>query len=282
LFYLHKQLTLQENDMKRFMTTTAIAIVFGTSAMAEGHTAMFLDSQFNVTNDLYASDLLGARIYATEADLEGTASVTSGQTTEWDDIGEINEIILTRDGTAQSVVIGVGGFLGLGEKDVSVSMDDLRFVSDGEDEDDYFVVINASKAGITDAAPYQRGMQKDDMDDMQAAESDGMDSMMAPKVSRDGYVATDSVDLTSENLTGARVYGVSDEDVGEISKLLLTDDGEIDRAVIDVGGFLGMGERPVAVPMSELSIIRSDDGEDIRVYIDSSQAALEAQPAYEE
>lgn len=268
--------------MKRFMTTTAIAIVFGTSAMAEGHTAMFLDSQFNVTNDLYASDLLGARIYATEADLEGTASVTSGQTTEWDDIGEINEIILTRDGTAQSVVIGVGGFLGLGEKDVSVSMDDLRFVSDGEDEDDYFVVINASKAGITDAAPYQRGMQKDDMDDMQAAESDGMDSMMAPKVSRDGYVATDSVDLTSENLTGARVYGVSDEDVGEISKLLLTDDGEIDRAVIDVGGFLGMGERPVAVPMSELSIIRSDDGEDIRVYIDSSQAALEAQPAYEE
>jgi hypothetical protein len=256
------------------MTTTAIALALGTSAMAEGHTAMFSDVPFDAEINLNASDLLGARIYATESDIDGTMPVTSYEATEWDDIGEINEIILTRDGMAQSVIVGVGGFLGLGEKDVSVNMGDLKFVSDGDDADEYFVVISASKAGVEDATPYMRTSMQDDIDPM--------NTTMAPMVARDGYMATDVEDLTTENLTGARVYGAGDEDVGEVGKLLLTDDGKIDRAVIDVGGFLGLGETPVAVPMSDLTIIRSDNGDDIRVYIDSSQAALEAQSAYTE
>ncbi len=62
--------------------------------------------------------------------------------------------------------------------------------------------------------------------------------------------------------------------------MLLTDAGEMDRAVIDVGGFLGMGERSVAVTFAELQIVQTEDGSDLRVYIDSSQEALEQQPEY--
>ncbi len=105
--------------------------------------------------------------------------------------------------------------------------------------------------------------------------------MTPPAVEREGYATAMVEDLTAEDLTGARVYGPSDEDVGEISKLLITDDGKLDRAVIDVGGFLGMGERPVAVTLDELQIVRTEDGSDLRVYIDSSQEALEQQPEYE-
>lgn len=60
-------------------------------------------------------------------------------------------------------------------------------------------------------------------------------------------------------LTGARVYGSGDEDVGEIGELLLTDDGKLDRAVIDVGGFIGIGEKPVAVNLDELTIMQKGD-----------------------
>src|SRR3954469_3804314 len=35
-------------------------------------------------------------------------------------IGDIREVLLNRDGAAEAVVIGVGGFLGIGEKDVAV------------------------------------------------------------------------------------------------------------------------------------------------------------------
>lgn len=283
--------------MKRFLTTTAIAIVLGTSAMAQTNNTTFSDAPFDMSINLNASDLLGARLYATEADIDPTMSMTAADATEWDDIGEINEIILTRDGQAQSVIVGVGGFLGLGEKDVSVNMGDLRFISDGENADDYFVVINANAAGLTEATAYERSamdtepamnndvvaadVNNEAVADTEMATTEATDTMGAP-IERDGYTTVETADLTTEMLTGARVYGAADEDVGEIGLLLLSDDGQLDRAVIDVGGFLGMGERPVSVAMNELQIVRSDAGDDVRVYIDSSKEALEAQPEYQE
>lgn len=45
-------------------------------------------------------------------------------------LGDINEFILDKDGKVQAVVIGVGGFLGMGEHDVAVTMDKLQFVEE--------------------------------------------------------------------------------------------------------------------------------------------------------
>ena len=45
-------------------------------------------------------------------------------------IGDINEILLDSTGKVKAVVIGVGGFLGMGEHDVAVSMDKLKFMEE--------------------------------------------------------------------------------------------------------------------------------------------------------
>lgn len=45
-------------------------------------------------------------------------------------LGEINELILDKQGKVNAVVIGVGGFLGMGEHDIAVSMDKLKFVEE--------------------------------------------------------------------------------------------------------------------------------------------------------
>ena len=101
-------------------------------------------------------------------------------------------------------------------------------------------------------------------------------------ITRDGYMTVDPVELTAENLTGARVYDSNDEDIGEVDELLLSAEGNsIDQVVVDVGGFLGMGEHEVAVTMEELHIMRADDGSELRVYMDATQEELEAQPEYE-
>lgn len=42
-------------------------------------------------------------------------------------VGDINDVLFDRDGKASAVVIGVGGFLGLGERNVAVSYDDLKW-----------------------------------------------------------------------------------------------------------------------------------------------------------
>jgi sporulation protein YlmC with PRC-barrel domain len=45
-------------------------------------------------------------------------------------LGDINELILDKSGKINAVVIGVGGFLGMGEHDVAVSMDKLKFMEE--------------------------------------------------------------------------------------------------------------------------------------------------------
>jgi sporulation protein YlmC with PRC-barrel domain len=45
-------------------------------------------------------------------------------------IGDISEILLDTSGKVTGVIIGVGGFLGLGQHDVLVAMEQLKFVNE--------------------------------------------------------------------------------------------------------------------------------------------------------
>ncbi len=84
-----------------------------------------------------ASDFIGKTVYAPD----GTS------------IGEVNDFFVTNDGKVQAVVVGVGGFLGIGEKNVAVSMPSIQMQPDGENTK---LVINATKEELTDAPTYDR------------------------------------------------------------------------------------------------------------------------------
>ncbi len=262
--------------MKNFLSTTAAALALSTAAYADGHTAVFSDMQFDEAMNINATEMVGMRVYASEASIENDMMIVANGETEWDDIGEINEILLTRDGEVQSVIVGVGGFLGIGEKDVAINMSELRFVEEEGETDDFFLVIEATAVGVQDAPAYEYNQLTNTMGD-----GEEMGAWTGPDIVMDGFARITPEDLTTEDLTGAPVFGANDEEVGEIGQLLVTDNGTLDRAVIDVGGFLGLGEREVAVSLDELTIMRMDDGDDVRVYIDASQEALEQQPEYE-
>ncbi len=68
----------------------------------------------------------------------------------------------------------------------------------------------------------------------------------------------DPEELNESNLAGATVYGPQDETIGTISHLHGT--GAFSKAVIDVGGFLGIGAKPVALDLSRLDVMRDEDG----------------------
>lgn len=67
-----------------------------------------------------------------------------------------------------------------------------------------------------------------------------------------------AAETTESNLVGAPIYGADDEKVGTISHLHST--GPSARAVIDVGGFLGIGSKPVIVDLGELNMMRDQHG----------------------
>lgn len=64
-------------------------------------------------------------------------------------------------------------------------------------------------------------------------------------------------ELNAANLEGALVYDGNDEKVGSISHL--HGDGPDTHAVVDVGGFLGIGAKPVALRLSTLDVMRGTD-----------------------
>ena len=55
--------------------------------------------------------------------------VSNGQ----DTIGEVADLIVTQDGRVEAIVVGVGGFLGVGQKSVALAWDTIRLAErDGE------------------------------------------------------------------------------------------------------------------------------------------------------
>ncbi|WP_204350114.1 PRC-barrel domain-containing protein, partial [Serratia marcescens] len=47
-----------------------------------------------------------------------------------DNVGDVDNIVLSNDGRVQQVVVGVGGFLGIGEKAVAVDWADINWMRD--------------------------------------------------------------------------------------------------------------------------------------------------------
>lgn len=441
--------------MKKLLLSTALFGAMAFPALAQDQT-IFREAPESL--DIRASDFMGMRLYATEAALDGTEA--AGVQEGWDDIGEVKDVVLNRDGQVQAVLVDIGGFLGIGERTVAVSMDALEFLSDSEtaeNANDYFLVINASRDQLENAPAYDAGEQSemtaeqaaeqteqaidegasnvaaagaaagaaasaaagaaveatqeagqaiaetandaaqatgnavdnagdavadaagtaaeatenaveetgeevaqagaevadevsdageevaeeanqvamtdtqedqaeaadtaqdnaeeaaeetaennaetaDEQADQAEAAAEGTaatataetetaadqtasvatDAAARTPITREGFVAATGEDFTADRLDGAAVYDSNDERVGEVGEIVLNADGQVSDLVIDVGGFLGIGEKPVALPMSSVDILRQDGGDEIRVYVSQTEDQLKDMPKYDE
>lgn len=81
---------------------------------APAATAQPADAKLVLKGNWRASKLMGLNVY-NEAN---------------EKLGDINELLVDKSGKINAVVIGVGGFLGMGEHDIAVSMDKLKFVEE--------------------------------------------------------------------------------------------------------------------------------------------------------
>lgn len=206
--------------------------------------------------------------------------------------------MISADGEIHAVVIGVGGFLGIGEKNVAVDFAELEHTI-AFDQTERWVL--ATTADALNAAPefvWEENLNGDPAmapaDPAMAPAEPAMapaEPAMAPAddamatgqgmMPRDGYVAVETEALTAENLTGATVVGPDGEDIAVVGDILLTEDGQIDAMLIDFGGFLGIGEKRVAVTLDNLEFASNNAG-DLLIYSDFTREQLEAQPEYDE
>lgn len=322
--------------IRNLLATTAIATLVATGAYAQTTTEPApmapmeqAAPQVKHAEGHLASNIIGQTVYSSSAD-------------DAENIGSVNDLVLSPEGDVEAIVVGVGGFLGLGQKNVALEYGLIEWTE--RDGNEWLVVqtnrealealpefdtaayapqaadaevgnttpataeqLGAAPAATDDdmatapaddiaAAPADEAAPADDMaaapadeaapaDDMAAAPSDdaamGTDETETSAIDRSTLTDVEETGLSADELIGTTVYGANDENVGSISDVILTGDNAADAVIIDVGGFLGIGSKSVAVDMDNLAFLSDADG-NYYLYTQFTQEQLEAQPEYDE
>ncbi|WP_336070073.1 PRC-barrel domain-containing protein [Nitratireductor rhodophyticola] len=326
---------------RNLLATTAIATLVATGAVAQTSTTTGTGApaaapteqptEMVVRADGHlATDLIGKTVY-------------NGTGEDAENIGEVNDLVLDEEGEVSAIVVGVGGFLGIGQKEVALEYDLVEWAE--QDGDRWLVVETTADAlkaqeefdrsayrpmpadaEVSEAKPASRddlanapvkadenaeetamAPATDTMGGNEAADTDGMAAAPAPETDAStapaGQTAdaerpatddtmTSAIDRSSlqempaneirtEQLTGTTVYGANEENIGEIGDVIISQDGEVDAIIVDVGGFLGIGEKEVAIGMDNLAFMTDGNGS-LYLYTEFTQEELEQQPAYDE
>jgi sporulation protein YlmC with PRC-barrel domain len=72
-------------------------------------------------------------------------------------IGDVNDVLIDTNGKIASVIVGVGGFLGMGEKDVALPFENLKFAKDKDN--DLVVTTNVTKETLQATPAYTKSNQ---------------------------------------------------------------------------------------------------------------------------
>lgn len=86
--------------------------------------------------------------------------------------------------------------------------------------------------------------------------------------------------LKASSLLDAHVYGANNKDVGGVSDLVLDPNGRLKSFIVDVGGFLGIGDKPIEVRMSSAEIRRDTSSGTLAIFTNVTRKQLESRKPY--
>ncbi|WP_318011534.1 MULTISPECIES: PRC-barrel domain-containing protein [unclassified Mesorhizobium] len=262
--------------VRKILATAATAALMSTALCTAGahaantsNPATQAEAVVPVTDGKLVSKIMGAAVYDSTAD-DATK------------IGDVNDIVLDKDGNAKLVVIGVGGFLGVGEKNVAYDFSKLEWVNK---KGDRWLVAKTTKDELKaqpnfDTKAYDNAAAPTAQTTNSQAANGKTDAISTASIDKSSLTEMPSDKISAANLIGTNVYGADDAKVGEIGDVILTGDKKVDAIIVDAGGFLGIGEKKVAVGMENLKFMTDKNGSGY-LYTNFTKDQLEAQTAYD-
>jgi sporulation protein YlmC with PRC-barrel domain len=85
--------------------------------------------------------------------------------------------------------------------------------------------------------------------------------------------------VLGSSLINTSVYGPDDSTIGEVEDILIKSDGKIEGLVVGVGGFLGIGEKNVALTMDQFKVMPDADGQ-ARITVSATEDELRKAPEF--
>jgi sporulation protein YlmC with PRC-barrel domain len=126
---------------KLALAATLAATIVGAAHAQQTTTGLGTPSQAQVLNTLPAASTTVTNYYK--------QNVYDPSDTK---IGEISDVLLGKDGKVEAFIVSVGGFLGLGEKDVAVPFSAIRA---SEKNGTWYLTMNATKESLKAAHGYK-------------------------------------------------------------------------------------------------------------------------------
>jgi sporulation protein YlmC with PRC-barrel domain len=281
--------------IRNLLATTAIATLVATAGYAQQQPAPASTDTTQPASEpahpvqadgFLASNIIGEQVY-------------NGNDSNAENIGDVNDILLDKGGKTKSGIIGVGGFLGMGEHNVAVEWSKLSW---SERSGDRWLVYPSTKDELQalpefDRKPFEPGTTTTTSNTgttaTAPATTTAQDTTAKPATTTPDTTKTGSIDksqltpvppeklMTDKDLVGTTVYGANDEKIGSINDIVLDQTSKkVEAVIIDVGGFLGMGAKSVAVGMDKLSFMADKDGNKY-LYTPFTKDQLKAQPEFD-
>lgn len=209
-------------------------------------------------------------------------------------VGEISNLLLDENGQIVAVIISVSGTLGMGEHDVAIAWNQIDRRVDG---DETTLWVNQTEQNLKNAPKFSsetkhssegkytqreqgRADQRKDTNNRSEKSKVASAKSSTRKTTHSQFLATiPSSGYHSDNLVGHEVVNRrNDESVGEVSDLVLDQNGQVVAVIISVGGVLGLGERDVAIAWDQIE--RKVDGDEITLSVDLTEESLKDAPKY--
>jgi len=223
-------------------------------------------------------------------------------------IGTVADLVMQPDGNTRAALVDVGGFLGIGSKRVAIPFDQIKVAPDSQNNNEPRLTVAMTRAELEQAPAWQdrtmgstaaanaanvananSGAMTSDANQTSAtattATATTATTATAPRAANanDASGSTSGAsaqDISANNLIGATVYGQDDKRLGKIGDVVFDPSGQIQAVVVDVGGFLGIGQKPVALQFSALDV-RKDDNGGLHLTVNATQDQLRNAPAYD-
>jgi sporulation protein YlmC with PRC-barrel domain len=293
---------LWRKPLKMAAIAAAIAVALGTSAQQSEQPPRENANRPPAETQIARSD---AGMQTLEQYLQSKALRVSKvvgmelQARNGDNLGEVEDVIrATAPGQDMQLIVQIGG-VGADQKFIALPFDEIQIDSDGDElytnrTGEQLAAAPAvdldRRTGTVPATPAQRSAAEANRDAANrgaapAPGAAGGEPRTTQPAAPGGQRSAPSAASLSQNrlgdLAGAEVTGSGGDKVGEVDDVVISTAGaDSVRAVLQVGGLAGVGEKRVAVPVSQLMIERDEDGEPtLRIAMDVD--ALERLPEFE-
>ncbi|HSC15439.1 MAG TPA: PRC-barrel domain-containing protein [Gammaproteobacteria bacterium] len=221
------------------------------------------------------------------------------QTRSGDNLGEVHDVLRgTTPGQDMQLIVQTGG-VGADEKLIALPFDDVQVNADGDElyttrtreqlASAPAVQLEQRTAG--NATPAQRSAAETSRE---AANRDAANRGAAPQAGGEprttqpatpgqrSAATTTSSQQRIADLVGAEVVGSGGDKVGEVDDIVISTAGaDSIRAVLQVGGIAGVGEKRISLPLSQINVERSADDNEPTLRVAMDGDSLQRLPEFE-